>query len=229
VARPRRNRPSRPRISSRRPLQRRPPPLLRRSARPTRFQDARSGAVPAMAPPTTQPPTLAPGVQAQGQMDANRVFASPLARRIAREGGVDLCTVKGSGPHGRVVERDVRAALDGVTAKPVKQHPHQVRRWPRGRPRPPLLRPLPTRPSSSFLRRDPMRRFPRHDAQGHRQASAGGQADHPAFLPDGGHQSRRLAGAARAESMRPRQRTRTASPPTRCPSTTSSSRRSPWR
>jgi pyruvate dehydrogenase E2 component (dihydrolipoyllysine-residue acetyltransferase) len=40
-----------------------------------------------------------------------RVFASPLARRIAKEGGIDLAGIQGSGPHGRVIEKDVRAAL----------------------------------------------------------------------------------------------------------------------
>ncbi len=41
----------------------------------------------------------------------NRVFASPLARRIAKEAGVDVSAVTGSGPHGRVVQRDVEAAI----------------------------------------------------------------------------------------------------------------------
>ena len=40
-----------------------------------------------------------------------RIFASPLARRIAKELGLDLASIKGSGPHGRVIERDVKAAL----------------------------------------------------------------------------------------------------------------------
>src|SRR3984893_1568460 len=40
-----------------------------------------------------------------------RVFASPLARRIAKESGVELASITGSGPHGRIVERDVKAAL----------------------------------------------------------------------------------------------------------------------
>ncbi len=39
-----------------------------------------------------------------------RVFASPLARRLAREQGLDLSALKGSGPHGRVVKRDVEEA-----------------------------------------------------------------------------------------------------------------------
>ncbi len=40
-----------------------------------------------------------------------RPFASPLARRLAREAGFDLAALTGSGPHGRVVERDVTEAL----------------------------------------------------------------------------------------------------------------------
>lgn len=42
-----------------------------------------------------------------------RIFASPLARRLAREGGLDLASLQGSGPHGRIVERDVKGALAG--------------------------------------------------------------------------------------------------------------------
>ena len=45
-----------------------------------------------------------------------RVFASPLARRIAKDARIDLTRVKGTGPHGRIVERDVRAAMAGGTA-----------------------------------------------------------------------------------------------------------------
>jgi pyruvate dehydrogenase E2 component (dihydrolipoamide acetyltransferase) len=48
---------------------------------------------------------------------AGRVFASPLARRVAKESGVDLARVQGSGPHGRIIERDVRSAIAGGTAK----------------------------------------------------------------------------------------------------------------
>ncbi|MCT2538536.1 pyruvate dehydrogenase complex dihydrolipoamide acetyltransferase [Sedimentimonas flavescens] len=42
--------------------------------------------------------------------DGQRVFASPLARRIAAEKGLDLATVKGTGPHGRIVKADVEGA-----------------------------------------------------------------------------------------------------------------------
>ncbi|MBS3651319.1 pyruvate dehydrogenase complex dihydrolipoamide acetyltransferase [Pseudaminobacter sp. 19-2017] len=42
-----------------------------------------------------------------------RAFASPLARRIAKEAGIDLSAVQGSGPHGRIVKADVEAAASG--------------------------------------------------------------------------------------------------------------------
>ncbi|MGU3661232.1 pyruvate dehydrogenase complex dihydrolipoamide acetyltransferase [Methylobacterium fujisawaense] len=48
-----------------------------------------------------------------------RVFASPLARRIAKQEGVDLGAVQGSGPHGRIIARDVQAAkASGATQAP---------------------------------------------------------------------------------------------------------------
>ncbi len=56
-----------------------------------------------------------PGVRAAS---GDRVFASPLARRIARDGKVDLAAVRGSGPHGRIVKADVEAALKAGPAKP---------------------------------------------------------------------------------------------------------------
>ena len=48
----------------------------------------------------------------------SRIIASPLARRLARAGGLDLASLTGSGPHGRIVKRDVDAALSGREAKP---------------------------------------------------------------------------------------------------------------
>ncbi|MGO4386154.1 pyruvate dehydrogenase complex dihydrolipoamide acetyltransferase [Microvirga sp. 2YAF29] len=48
----------------------------------------------------------------------NRVFASPLAKRIAKDAGIDIASIRGSGPHGRVVEKDVRSALQGGGARP---------------------------------------------------------------------------------------------------------------
>ena len=62
------------------------------------------------------------GAQPGGAPQAStggRVFASPLARRIAKQEGVDLGAVQGSGPHGRIIARDVQAAkASGATQAP---------------------------------------------------------------------------------------------------------------
>ena len=49
-----------------------------------------------------------------------RIFASPLARRIAADKGLDLSQVTGSGPHGRIVKADVEAASPGSSAQPAE-------------------------------------------------------------------------------------------------------------
>ena len=58
-------------------------------------------------------------------MAAGRVKASPLAKKIAAQAGVDLRLVRGSGPGGRIIRRDVEAATATVTvaASPVKASP----------------------------------------------------------------------------------------------------------
>jgi pyruvate dehydrogenase E2 component (dihydrolipoamide acetyltransferase) len=48
--------------------------------------------------------------------DGNRVFASPLARRLAKGAGIDLARIAGSGPHGRIIARDIEAARAGKGA-----------------------------------------------------------------------------------------------------------------
>jgi pyruvate dehydrogenase E2 component (dihydrolipoamide acetyltransferase) len=60
------------------------------------------------AAPAAVAPTPAPAAPAA--KDGNRVFASPLARRIAADKGVDLTTMTGSGPRGRIVKADVEGA-----------------------------------------------------------------------------------------------------------------------
>jgi pyruvate dehydrogenase E2 component (dihydrolipoamide acetyltransferase) len=57
-----------------------------------------------------------PAPAATATSDGGRVFASPLARRIAKDKGLDLGQIKGSGPHGRIVKSDV----EGATAKPAE-------------------------------------------------------------------------------------------------------------
>ena len=44
-----------------------------------------------------------------GAGQGGRVFASPLAKRMAKEAGIDLAAIQGSGPHGRIVEKDVES------------------------------------------------------------------------------------------------------------------------
>jgi len=50
--------------------------------------------------------------------NGNRIFSSPLARRIAANKGVDLSTIKGSGPRGRIVKADVEGATTSPAAQP---------------------------------------------------------------------------------------------------------------
>src|SRR2546423_10157925 len=54
----------------------------------------------------------------QGNGAGARIKASPLARRIARERGIELGSLKGTGPEGRVVDEDVERAADGAPAQP---------------------------------------------------------------------------------------------------------------
>jgi pyruvate dehydrogenase E2 component (dihydrolipoamide acetyltransferase) len=52
-----------------------------------------------------------------GGADGSRPFASPLAKRIAKDAGIDLARVAGSGPHGRIVAVDIEAAKAGGAAR----------------------------------------------------------------------------------------------------------------
>jgi pyruvate dehydrogenase E2 component (dihydrolipoamide acetyltransferase) len=67
-------------------------------------------------PPAAAPaaPVAAPAAQANGH---DRMFSSPLARRLAREAGIELGRISGTGPHGRVIARDVEEAKSGKGLK----------------------------------------------------------------------------------------------------------------
>ena len=72
---------------------------------------------PAAAP---APQAASPAPQAASASQANghaRTFSSPLARRLAKEAGIDLARITGTGPHGRVVARDVAEAKSGKGLK----------------------------------------------------------------------------------------------------------------
>jgi pyruvate dehydrogenase E2 component (dihydrolipoamide acetyltransferase) len=79
-----------------------------RGARET--QPAPAPSKPASPAPAPRAPTPTPPSAPMAPADATRVKASPLAKRIAKEAGVDLKLVQGSGPGGRVVKRDIEGA-----------------------------------------------------------------------------------------------------------------------
>jgi pyruvate dehydrogenase E2 component (dihydrolipoamide acetyltransferase) len=71
----------------------------------------KAAAAPAAAPaPVTAPVAAAPAPVA-APASGDRVFASPLARRMAAQAGLDISKIAGSGPNGRIVKADVDAAL----------------------------------------------------------------------------------------------------------------------
>jgi len=91
------------------------PKSITAAARPAATPSPASASSPAPAPAASPPAPAAiaaPGPRPNGHDGATpRLFASPLARRIAKEAGLDLANLRGSGPHGRIIERDVKTAL----------------------------------------------------------------------------------------------------------------------
>nr|HEV8008866.1 pyruvate dehydrogenase complex dihydrolipoamide acetyltransferase [Bradyrhizobium sp.] len=75
---------------------------------------AAAPAAKAATPPAAAPVPQAAAPQANGHA---RIFSSPLARRLAREAGIELARITGSGPHGRVIARDVAEAKSGKGLK----------------------------------------------------------------------------------------------------------------
>ncbi len=82
-------------------------------------------AAPAPAPQPTRPaaapaprPVAAPAPAPAPAPTASRIVASPLARKMALEHGLDLSLIPGSGPNGRVIKRDILAALEKGIGKP---------------------------------------------------------------------------------------------------------------
>ena len=91
-------------------------PEMPKAPPPAARAPAPQAAAPAVAPRPSAPPpqsSPAPRAAAANGYGTNRVFASPLARRLAKEAGIDVGRVSGSGPHGRIIARDVAAAKTG--------------------------------------------------------------------------------------------------------------------
>jgi len=97
--------------------------------------DASVAPAPAAAPIVTPEPVqaaapVAPApALAQAPQNGSRVFASPLAKRLAEQGGLDLSSIQGTGPHGRIVKRDIEnaggaaAPAGSVTVQPTEITP----------------------------------------------------------------------------------------------------------
>jgi pyruvate dehydrogenase E2 component (dihydrolipoamide acetyltransferase) len=83
-------------------------------------QEAKKEEAPQAKPAEAPKPAAAPAPQAAPASQANghgRIFSSPLARRLAKEAGIELGRITGSGPHGRVIARDVADAKSGKGLK----------------------------------------------------------------------------------------------------------------
>jgi pyruvate dehydrogenase E2 component (dihydrolipoamide acetyltransferase) len=115
----------------------------------------------------TKPPEIPSGSSARGQaprQDAapglspqsgnghdaggDRIFVSPLARRMAKQAGIDLATLKGSGPNGRIVKVDIEASLQ--KGAPAAQPAAAPAPTPAARPSAPIAAPHTLVPHSSI-------------------------------------------------------------------------------
>jgi pyruvate dehydrogenase E2 component (dihydrolipoamide acetyltransferase) len=96
-----------------------------------RAEPAAKAAPVASATPRREAPQRANG-------KGSRLFASPLARRLAKERGMDLASISGTGPHGRIVKADVERAAAGGAPRSAVTSPAQV-----AAPTPALAAPMP--------------------------------------------------------------------------------------
>src|SRR5216683_6584813 len=93
------------------------------SAPPKAASTAQTPAAAKPAPPAAAPAAKAAAPATQAAVPASqtnghaRIFSSPLARRLAREAGIALARINGSGPHGRIIARDVEEAKAGKGLK----------------------------------------------------------------------------------------------------------------
>jgi len=95
------------------------PPAAQAPAAPAAQAPAQAAPAPrplsSAAPPAAA--AVAPAASAHGNGE-DRIFASPLARRMAQQAGLDLKSLRGSGPHGRIVRADIEASLGGAPPAP---------------------------------------------------------------------------------------------------------------
>jgi len=92
-------------------------PAASPSPAPKAAAPAAPAASPAAAPPAAKAPAAAPAPSPTPAANGHgRIFASPLARRLAKAAGIDIGRIPGTGPHGRIIARDVDAAKSGGAA-----------------------------------------------------------------------------------------------------------------
>jgi pyruvate dehydrogenase E2 component (dihydrolipoamide acetyltransferase) len=104
---------------------------------------------PSAAPAPTAAPAPAPRSSGNGHADGEeRIFASPLARRMAKQAGIDLSGLKGSGPNGRIVKADIEAAHKGAPA--ARPQPAAPAAAPAARPAAPITAPHQLVPNNSI-------------------------------------------------------------------------------
>ena len=84
---------------------------------PKKAEAAPAAEAPKEAPKAEAPKAETKAAPAPVAASGERIFASPLARRLAAMAGLDLKAIKGTGPHGRIVKRDVEAAQASGGAK----------------------------------------------------------------------------------------------------------------
>jgi len=90
------------------------------AATPVAVAAPEPAAAPAPAAAVTPAPVAAPALVAipAPKTEGARIFASPLARRLAKENAIELAALSGSGPHGRIVRRDIETAIGAGKAAP---------------------------------------------------------------------------------------------------------------
>ena len=97
---------------------------------------ARTKEEPSPKAPAAKPPAAAqeqapakPAARAGNGADSGRIFASPLAKRMASQAGLDLAALEGSGPRGRIVKADIERALKEGPAKAPAARPDLLWRY----------------------------------------------------------------------------------------------------
>ncbi|RED16504.1 pyruvate dehydrogenase complex dihydrolipoamide acetyltransferase [Parasphingopyxis lamellibrachiae] len=87
-----------------------------KSEAPAKKKEEAPAAEPASAPAAPAKVAAPAPAPAAPSGDGDRIAASPLARRLAEQNGLDLAQLSGSGPRGRIVKADIEAALEGGAA-----------------------------------------------------------------------------------------------------------------